>query len=99
MLWDTLILNTVCVFQLWFWIIRVLSPLPAACPRFGFFFGKVDLGNEAFRAVNIGLYLILLVLRSVSTSLRYTRIASRLVPKLYNRLNEPIRLVKLFCYP
>ena len=55
------LLLSVTVFQLWFWCTGVKGSHPDSCTEYGFLFGRVRLSNTAFVALNIVLYLLLLL--------------------------------------
>jgi len=58
---NFLLLVSVSVFQLWFWTTAVLGSDSAGCVEYGFLFGSTPLNGRAFVALNIVLYLLLLL--------------------------------------
>jgi hypothetical protein len=50
---NTVILVTVLIFQLWFWIHQVPKLEGEECPQYGFFFSRFMLNSKLFRALNI----------------------------------------------
>jgi hypothetical protein len=50
---NTIILVTVLIFQLWFWIHQVPKLDGEECPQYGFFFHKFELNSKPFKALNI----------------------------------------------
>ncbi|PVH72746.1 hypothetical protein DL98DRAFT_502005, partial [Cadophora sp. DSE1049] len=58
---NFLLLCSVCVFQLWFWIGRVSTIGRDGCTEFGFLFARVRLNQRGFVVVNVVLYFLLLL--------------------------------------
>jgi hypothetical protein len=50
---NTVILVTVLIFQLWFWVRQVPKLKNEECPQYGFFFGRFKLNSTIFRFLNI----------------------------------------------
>jgi hypothetical protein len=57
---NFLLLVSVSVFQLWFWVEGVKSVGQDGRPEYGFFFSKLMLNNKGFVAANIIFHLFLL---------------------------------------
>lgn len=58
---NFMLLGSVSVFQVWFWVNQITHPDDSNCEVFGFAFTKVRLNNLAFEVFNIVLYSLLLV--------------------------------------
>jgi hypothetical protein len=86
-----LFLNAVFVFQIWFWTAKVGATDLKDCPRYGFLFVKVVLNNRSFRALNVSIYVLLLILTTVFLVANFKPIAAVGRSGIYNRLTQTRR--------
>ncbi|KAF2270514.1 hypothetical protein CC78DRAFT_134488 [Lojkania enalia] len=83
-----LFLNAVFVFQIWFWTAKVGATDLKDCPRIGFLFVKVALNSRLFRALNVSIYVLLLVLTNLFLVTNFKPIAAAGSSGIYNRLTQ-----------
>ncbi|KAF2113848.1 hypothetical protein BDV96DRAFT_601313 [Lophiotrema nucula] len=83
-----LFLNTVFVFQIWFWTAKVGATYRTDCPRNGFLFMKIALNNRWFRTLNASIYVLLLVLTTLFLLANFKPIAAVGGSGIYSRLTQ-----------